>query len=74
MLMGRDYMSELWPPVGLLFSPQVIYEHGELWWNDIDRKTTDLSTRALAILPAESSGSSQEEQAKEMMNLFSFVF
>jgi len=23
--------------VGLLFIPQVIYEHGESWWNDIDR-------------------------------------
>jgi hypothetical protein len=23
--------------MGLLFIPQVIYEHGEPWWNDIDR-------------------------------------
>jgi hypothetical protein len=23
--------------MGLLFIPQVIHEHEELWWNDIDR-------------------------------------
>jgi hypothetical protein len=23
--------------MGLLFIPQVIYENGEPWWNDIDR-------------------------------------
>jgi hypothetical protein len=34
--MGRDYVSELWSPTGLLFIPQVIYEHGEQWWNDVD--------------------------------------
>jgi hypothetical protein len=30
----------LWlrPPMGLLFIPQIINEHGETWWNDIDRK------------------------------------
>jgi hypothetical protein len=28
MSMGRDYVSELRPPTGLLFIPQVIYEHG----------------------------------------------
>jgi hypothetical protein len=37
MSIGRDYISELQPPTGLLFIPQVIYEHGETWWNDIDR-------------------------------------
>jgi hypothetical protein len=25
MSKGRDYISELWPPMGLLFIPQVIY-------------------------------------------------
>jgi hypothetical protein len=29
MLMGRDYVSELQPPTGVLFIPQVIYEHVE---------------------------------------------
>jgi hypothetical protein len=53
---------------GLLFIPQVIYEHGEPWWIDIDREniTTD---------PPELSGNStsshllakQEELVKEMM-------
>jgi hypothetical protein len=37
MSMGRDYVSELRPPTSLLFIPQVIYEHGEPWWNDVDR-------------------------------------
>jgi hypothetical protein len=37
MSMGWDYISELRPPTGLLFILQVIPEHGEPWWNDIDR-------------------------------------
>jgi hypothetical protein len=37
MSMGWDYVSELRRPTGILFIPQVIYEHGEPWWNDIDR-------------------------------------
>jgi hypothetical protein len=36
MSKGWDYVSELWPPTGLLFIPQVIHENGEPWWNDID--------------------------------------
>jgi hypothetical protein len=28
MSMGRDYVSELLPPTGLLFIPQVMYECG----------------------------------------------
>jgi hypothetical protein len=36
MSMGCNYVSELQLPTGQLFIPQVIYEHGELWWNDID--------------------------------------
>jgi len=27
--MGRDYVSELWLPTGLLFILQVIYEYGD---------------------------------------------
>jgi hypothetical protein len=34
MSVGEDYISELWPPTGLFFAPQVTYEHGEPWWND----------------------------------------
>jgi hypothetical protein len=38
--------------MGLLFSPQVIYEHGELWWSDVDKdKTPDSSTRVLSGNP-----------------------
>jgi hypothetical protein len=35
MSIGSDYISELWPPMGLLFIPQIIFEHGEALWNDI---------------------------------------
>jgi hypothetical protein len=44
MSMGWDRISQLRPPNSLLFMPQVIYEHGEPWWNDIERKT-NFSTR-----------------------------
>jgi hypothetical protein len=37
MSMGRDCVSELRPPTGLLFVHQVICEHGEPRWNDTDR-------------------------------------
>jgi hypothetical protein len=36
MSMGRDYVFELRPPVGLLFMPQVIYAHEKPWLNDTD--------------------------------------
>jgi hypothetical protein len=60
--MGRDYVSELWPPTPLLF-----ILHGEPWWNDIDKGK-------LLICLSESSGNStsshlvanQEELAKEI--------
>jgi hypothetical protein len=35
MSMGREYVSELWPSTGLLFTLQVIYEHEEPWWNGV---------------------------------------
>jgi hypothetical protein len=34
--MGWDNVSELRPPMGLLFVPRW-YEYGEPWWNDTDR-------------------------------------
>jgi hypothetical protein len=34
--MGRNYISELQPPASQLFISQVIYKHGEPWWNDVD--------------------------------------
>jgi hypothetical protein len=38
MLMGSGYVSELRPLMGPLFILQIIYDHGEPWWNDIDRR------------------------------------
>jgi hypothetical protein len=37
MSTGWDYVSELRPSPGLLLIPQMVYEHGEPWWNDIDK-------------------------------------
>jgi hypothetical protein len=34
MPMGRDYVSELRSITDLLFNHQVLYDHGEPWWND----------------------------------------
>jgi hypothetical protein len=47
--MRWDYVCELRQPTGLLLMPQVIYEHGEPWWNDMGR-------RKLLIRPPELSG------------------
>jgi hypothetical protein len=46
-----QYVSELLPPTGLLFVLQVIHEHGEQRWSDIDRGK-------LLIRPLELSGNS----------------
>jgi hypothetical protein len=43
MSMGRDDVSEMRPPTGLLFIPQMIYEYGESQCSDIERrKATNL--------------------------------
>jgi hypothetical protein len=59
MLMGWDYVSELRPPTGLLFIPQVMYGHEEPWWNDVDmgKLLICLPEHSLAVLPAELSSS-----------------
>jgi hypothetical protein len=38
MSMGCDDVSELQPPMGLLFISQVTYECGEAWWNYTERE------------------------------------
>jgi hypothetical protein len=64
MAIGRDYVSELRPQPVLLFITQVIYEHGQPWWNDFDWGTTSqpkyhnqqyskmLCTLIVSILPS----------------------
>jgi hypothetical protein len=56
MSMGWDHVSELRPPTGLLFIPQMMYEYGDPRWNDIDRgkpknseKTCPSTTLSLQI-------------------------
>jgi hypothetical protein len=41
----------------LLFIPQIIYEHGETWWNDICREIRFVHQNSLEILEAETSSS-----------------
>jgi hypothetical protein len=56
--MGRKYVSELRLQTGLLFILQMIYEHGESQWNDIDKGKLLIRPPELSpILPAESSNS-----------------
>jgi hypothetical protein len=55
--MGRDYVFELRPPTAYCASSQVIYKHGELRWNDIDREKLLVHQSSLAVLPPESSRS-----------------
>jgi hypothetical protein len=43
--MRWDDVSELRPTTGLLFISRVIYERGELWWNDADREIPKNSER-----------------------------
>jgi hypothetical protein len=67
--MGRDYASELRPPMGLLSIPQVIYEHEETRWNDIEKGKLIRPPDLTSILPTQSSISKQEKREREIMNL-----
>jgi hypothetical protein len=66
MSIGQDYVSELRPPTDPLVIPQVIYEHGQPWWNDIDR--------GKLIIPPELSGNltssylAAEQEKRELLN------
>jgi hypothetical protein len=48
MPMGWDYVSELRPPTGLLFIPQMIYDSGEPRWNSSDKKIPKNSEEILS--------------------------
>jgi hypothetical protein len=43
-----DDVCELLPLTGLLFTPQVIHDHGKQWWNDIDRGKSKNSEKNLS--------------------------
>jgi hypothetical protein len=64
--MGSDDVSELRPPTGLLFIPQVIYEYGEQWWNDICRGILLIRLSELYGNPTSSHLVAEEKLAKEM--------
>jgi hypothetical protein len=69
MLMGRDYRSELQPPTGLLSILQVIHEHGEPWWKDINRGKYLICPPQITANPTKS-----HLVAKEMINFMLQVF
>jgi hypothetical protein len=70
MLMKWDYICELRPSTGLLFILQVIYGHGEPWWNDINKEKLLIRLPALSGNPISSHLiAKQEDLVKEMMNL-----
>jgi hypothetical protein len=72
---GVRHVSEMRPPAGLLFIPQVIYEHWESWWNDIGKEK-------LSIRPPEIFGNStssnlvakQEERGEGNAESMYFIF
>jgi hypothetical protein len=35
-----DDDDDLQPPMGLFFMPQVVYEHGEPQWNDVEEENS----------------------------------
>jgi hypothetical protein len=67
MSMGWNYVSELQPPTGLLFIPQLIY--GAWRMISIRGNSWFVHLSALIILATESSGREKEELAKGIMNL-----
>jgi hypothetical protein len=53
----------------LLFIPQVVYEHGELWWNDISRANFLFVHKSPSGCPSSSHlVAKQEKLAKEIIN------
>jgi hypothetical protein len=68
MSMGRDYVSELLPPKGLLFILQVIYEHEKIWWNDIDRENLLIHPSELSVNLTSSHLVTKQEGLEKEMN------
>jgi hypothetical protein len=68
MSMGRDYVSELLPPKGLLFILQVIYEHEKTWWNYIDREKLLIRPSELSVNLASSHSVTKQEGLEKEMN------
>jgi hypothetical protein len=54
MSMTKDYVSDLRPPIGLVFIHLVIYEHGEPWRNDIDRENLLIHLPQHSVNPSSS--------------------
>jgi hypothetical protein len=79
MSVGLDYVSELWPPTGLLFIPYVIYERGEPWWNDIDKEKLLIHAPELSGNPTrrviwyQVGGTDKENYELDLQNV-SFIF
>jgi hypothetical protein len=73
--MGWHYIYKLWPPMGVLFIPQVIHEHGEPWWNDINKGKLLIHWPELSGNPTSSHlVAKHEELAKEMKLALPSIF
>jgi hypothetical protein len=53
---------------GPIVHPQAINEHGELWWNDIDRGRLLICSPELSGNPNSHLVAKQDELVKEIMN------
>jgi hypothetical protein len=70
-----DYVSEMRPPTCLFFIPRVIYQHGEPWWNDIDRGNSLLVNQSsLVFLKQSHLVENQKEVAKQMNFAWGSIF
>jgi hypothetical protein len=67
---GGEHVSELRQTISSLFIPQLIYEHVEPLWNDIDRERLLTPSPELSGNPTNSHQvAKHEELEKVMMNL-----
>jgi hypothetical protein len=56
MSMEWEYVFELRPKTDLLFTPQMVYDYGQPWWNDTDRVKPENSRKNLSQCQSVSHG------------------
>jgi hypothetical protein len=66
MSLWRHYVSELLPPTGLLFIPQLIYAHVEQWGEWSRQENLFVHRSSLAILPASHLVASRRNGRREL--------
>jgi hypothetical protein len=68
MSVGRDYISELRPLASLIVIPQVIYEHGEVWCNNVQKGKLLVRPPELSANPTSSHLVAKQEELENKMN------